>query len=119
MGTHARWLRPIITSMIQCLMKGIGQSRLPVLLMLDEFASLNHLPVIQNTIAMMRLRGQAVGRVARPAASKRHLSRAMGDVHRQRRRPALRGDRSALDIISDSADQVSRLANDAVSLARA
>ena len=35
-------------------MKDTRQPRFPVLLMLDEFAALGHLPIIQNTMAMMR-----------------------------------------------------------------
>jgi type IV secretion system protein VirD4 len=54
LGTHASWLRLIITSILQSLMKDTGTPKCPTLLMLDEFAQLGHLPIIENTVAMMR-----------------------------------------------------------------
>lgn len=54
LGTHATWLRLIITSVLQSLMKDTGTAKCPTLLMLDEFAQLGHLPIIENTVAMMR-----------------------------------------------------------------
>ena len=54
LGTHSTWLRLIITSVLQSLMKDTNGAKCPTLLMLDEFAQLGHLPIIENTVAMMR-----------------------------------------------------------------
>jgi len=54
LGTHSTWLRLMITSILQPLMKDTRESKVPVLLMLDEFAQLGHLPVIEQSVALMR-----------------------------------------------------------------
>jgi type IV secretion system protein VirD4 len=54
LGTHSTWLRLMITSILQPLMRDTKKSKVPVLLMLDEFAQLGHLPVIEQTMALMR-----------------------------------------------------------------
>jgi type IV secretion system protein VirD4 len=54
LGTHASWLRLMITSVLQSLMKDTSDPKCPTMLMLDEFAQLGHLPIIENTVAMMR-----------------------------------------------------------------
>jgi type IV secretion system protein VirD4 len=54
LGTHSTWLRLMITSILQPLMKDTRASRVPVLLMLDEFAQLGHLPVVEQSLALMR-----------------------------------------------------------------
>lgn len=57
LGTHATWLRLAITSVLQSLMKKTDDAKCPTLLMLDEFAQLGHLPVIEQNLAMMRSYG--------------------------------------------------------------
>ena len=54
LGTHSSRLRLVITSVLQSLMKDTDEPKCPTLLMLDEFAQLGHLPVIEQTLAMMR-----------------------------------------------------------------
>lgn len=54
LGTHSTWLRLMITCALQPLMKDTRRSAVPVMLMLDEFAQLGHLPVIEQTLALMR-----------------------------------------------------------------
>jgi type IV secretion system protein VirD4 len=54
LGTHSTWLRVMITSVLQSLMKDTDEAKCPTLLMLDEFAQLGHLPVIEQNVAMMR-----------------------------------------------------------------
>lgn len=54
LATQAIWLRLIITSCIQQLIRDIQPGPVPVMLMLDEFANLGHLAAIQNTQALMR-----------------------------------------------------------------
>jgi len=54
LGTHSTWLRLMITSILQPLMKDTREAKVPVLLMLDEFAQLGHLPVIEQSVALMR-----------------------------------------------------------------
>lgn len=54
LGTHSTWLRLVITSILQPLMKDTRKPKVPVLLMLDEFAQLGHLPVIEQNMALMR-----------------------------------------------------------------
>jgi type IV secretion system protein VirD4 len=54
LGTHSTWLRLMIASVLRPLMLDTRRPKVPVLLMLDEFAQLGHLPVIENNLAMMR-----------------------------------------------------------------
>jgi type IV secretion system protein VirD4 len=54
LGTHSTWLRLMIASILQPLLKDTRASSVPVLLMLDEFAQLGHLPVIEQSLALMR-----------------------------------------------------------------
>ncbi len=54
LGTHSTWLRLMIESVLRPLMQDTRKSKTPVLFMLDEFAQLGHLPVIENNIALMR-----------------------------------------------------------------
>ncbi|HEY5225345.1 MAG TPA: type IV secretory system conjugative DNA transfer family protein [Methylovirgula sp.] len=54
LGTHSTWLRLMIASVLRPLMVDTRKAKVPTLLMLDEFAQLGHLPVIENTLAMMR-----------------------------------------------------------------
>jgi type IV secretion system protein VirD4 len=54
LGTHSTWLRLMIAAVLGPLMKDTRKSATPVLFMLDEFAQLGHLPIIENNMAMMR-----------------------------------------------------------------
>ena len=54
LGTHSTWLRLMISSILQPLMKDTRKSKVPILFMLDEFAQLGHLPIIENNLALMR-----------------------------------------------------------------
>lgn len=52
--THSSWLRLMITSVMQPLLRDTRKSKVPILLMLDEFAQLGHLPIIENNLALLR-----------------------------------------------------------------
>lgn len=52
--THATWLRLMVTSILLPLLRSIEDARVPVLFMLDEFAQLGHMEVIENNLALMR-----------------------------------------------------------------
>jgi type IV secretion system protein VirD4 len=52
--THAKWLRLILTTAIQQLMSDTRRAKVPVALVCDEAAALGHLPVLENTVALMR-----------------------------------------------------------------
>jgi type IV secretion system protein VirD4 len=52
--TQNRWLRLVITSCIQALMEDANAGSVPVLLALEEAAAIGHLPIIEDTMAMMR-----------------------------------------------------------------
>lgn len=54
LATHSTWLRLMITAVLQPLMRSTRPASAPVLFMLDEFAQLGHLPVIEDNLAMMR-----------------------------------------------------------------
>jgi type IV secretion system protein VirD4 len=54
LATHSTWLRLMIAAVLQPLMKDTRKAKVPVLFMLDEFAQLGHLGVIENNLAMMR-----------------------------------------------------------------
>lgn len=54
LGTMAPWLRLVITSALNRLMKDIADSRVPVLLALDEMAQLGYLPSVDRQQALFR-----------------------------------------------------------------
>jgi type IV secretion system protein VirD4 len=56
LGTHATWLRVMIASIIQPLLKDTRRSKVPVLLILDEYPALaaGGFPVIEKNMAMFR-----------------------------------------------------------------
>ena len=56
LGTHSTWLRLMITSVLQPLMKSTGKADVPILLMLDEYFALAEggFSVIEKNMAMFR-----------------------------------------------------------------
>ncbi len=56
LGTHATWLRVMIASIIQPLLKDTRRSKVPVLLVLDEYPALaaGGFPIIEKNMAMFR-----------------------------------------------------------------
>ena len=54
LATHSTWLRVLITSSLMPLLRSVEDAQVPVLLMLDEFAQLGQMPVVENNIALMR-----------------------------------------------------------------
>jgi type IV secretion system protein VirD4 len=52
--THAKWLRLILTTVIQSLMIDTRPTKVPVAIVCDEAAALGHLPILENTVALMR-----------------------------------------------------------------
>jgi type IV secretion system protein VirD4 len=52
--THSTWLRLMVTAVLLPLMRSVRPATVPVLFMLDEFAQLGHLPVIEDNLALMR-----------------------------------------------------------------
>jgi type IV secretion system protein VirD4 len=54
LATQSSWLRLIIVSIVQSLMKDATKPKTPTLLMLEEMAQLGNLAVLENNIALMR-----------------------------------------------------------------
>jgi type IV secretion system protein VirD4 len=54
LATHAIWLRLMITTILLPLLRSVEDSPVPVLFMLDEYAALGHMEVIENNMALMR-----------------------------------------------------------------
>ena len=54
LATHSTWLRLMVTAVLQPLMRSVRPATAPILFMLDEFAQLGHLAVIEDNLAMMR-----------------------------------------------------------------
>src|SRR5207248_2033830 len=54
LGTHSTWLRLMVTAVLQPLMRSVRPAPVPVLFMLDEFAQLGPLAIIEKNLAMMR-----------------------------------------------------------------
>ena len=54
LASHATWLRLMVTAVLQPLMRSVRPAKVPVLFMLDEFAQLGHLPIIENNLGLMR-----------------------------------------------------------------
>jgi type IV secretion system protein VirD4 len=54
LATHSTWLRLMLTSILLPLLRSVEDAKVPVLFMLDEFAQLGPMPVIENNLALMR-----------------------------------------------------------------
>jgi type IV secretion system protein VirD4 len=54
LASHGVWLRLMVTSILLPLLRSVEAAPVPVLLMLDEFAQLGCMEVIQNNYALMR-----------------------------------------------------------------
>lgn len=54
LATHSTWLRVMIASILRPLIRSVEDAKVPVLFMLDEFAQLGRLPVIEDNLALMR-----------------------------------------------------------------
>jgi type IV secretion system protein VirD4 len=54
LATHATWLRLMIASVLQPLLRSVRPAKVPVLMMLDEFAQMGHISVIENNMGLMR-----------------------------------------------------------------
>jgi type IV secretion system protein VirD4 len=52
--THSKWLRLTLTTIIQTLMNDTSKAKVPVAIVCDEAAALGHLPILENTVALMR-----------------------------------------------------------------
>lgn len=52
--THAKWLRLILTTVIQSLMNDTKKAKVPLAIVCDEAAALGHLPILENNVALMR-----------------------------------------------------------------
>ncbi len=54
LATHSTWLRVLITSALMPLLRSVEDAEVPMLFMLDEFAQMGRMPVIENNIALLR-----------------------------------------------------------------
>jgi type IV secretion system protein VirD4 len=54
LDTHATWLRIMITSILLPLLRSVEDAKTPVLFMLDEYAQLGRMEVIESNLALMR-----------------------------------------------------------------
>ncbi len=54
LATHGVWLRLMVTSILLPLLRSVERAPVPVLFMLDEFAQLGHMEVVQDNYALMR-----------------------------------------------------------------
>lgn len=54
LATHSTWLRVLITSALMPLLRSVEDAEVPILFMLDEFAQMGRMPVIENNIALLR-----------------------------------------------------------------
>lgn len=57
LATHATWLRLMVTSILIPLLRSVDDAKVPVLFMLDEFAQMGHMKVIEDNLALMRAFG--------------------------------------------------------------
>jgi len=54
LATHGVWLRLMVTSILRPLLRSVVRPRVPVLFMLDEFAQLGRMEIIEDNYALMR-----------------------------------------------------------------
>jgi type IV secretion system protein VirD4 len=75
LATHSTWLRIMITAILTPLLRSIARAKVPVLMMLDEFAQLGHMPVIERNLGMMREYGVKLWPVFQDLAQAQDLYR--------------------------------------------
>ena len=54
LATHSTWLRLMVATILLPLLRSVENVKVPVLFMLDEFAQLGQMSVIENNMALMR-----------------------------------------------------------------
>jgi len=54
LATHGVWLRMMVASILRPLLRSVNRPVVPVLFMLDEFAQLGHMAIIEDNYALMR-----------------------------------------------------------------
>lgn len=54
LATHGVWLRLMVASILRPLLRSVNRPRVPVLFMLDEFAQLGRMEIIEDNYALMR-----------------------------------------------------------------
>ena len=54
LATHGVWLRLMVTSILRPLLRSVAKPRVPILFMLDEFAQLGRMEIIEDNYALMR-----------------------------------------------------------------
>lgn len=54
LATHGVWLRLMVTSILRPLLRSVVKPRVPVLFMLDEFAQLGRMEIVEDNYALMR-----------------------------------------------------------------
>jgi len=73
LATHSTWLRLMVTAVLLPLMRSARPASVPVLFMLDEFAQLGHLLVIEDNLALMREYGVKLWPVFQDLAQAKHV----------------------------------------------
>lgn len=73
LATHSTWLRLMVTAVLQPLMRSVQPAAVPVLFMLDEFAQLGHLAIIEDNLALMREYGIKIWPVFQDLAQAQHI----------------------------------------------
>ena len=54
LASHGVWLRMMVASILRPLLRAVARPRVPVLFMLDEFAQLGRMEIIEDNYALMR-----------------------------------------------------------------
>ena len=54
LASHGVWLRMMVASILRPLLRAVTRPRVPVLFMLDEFAQLGRMEIIEDNYALMR-----------------------------------------------------------------
>ncbi len=76
LATHSTWLRVMVTSILLPLLRSVENAKVPVLFMLDEFAQLGTMSVIENNMALMRGYGLKLWPVFQDLAQAQSLYKA-------------------------------------------
>jgi type IV secretion system protein VirD4 len=73
LASHGVWLRMMVTSILRPLLRSTGQPKVPVLLMLDEFAQLGRMEIIEDNYALMRGYGVKLWTIWQDLNQAKHL----------------------------------------------
>ena len=84
LASHGTWLRIMVASILRPLLRSVEGRAVPTLFLLDEFAQLGHMEIIEDNYALMRGYGVKLWTIFQDLKSgENSLQRSLGELHFQ------------------------------------